>query len=182
MLVSNNGKQFNNNAFRDFCSELGIKNHYSLIAHPQSNEQVEVTNRSLLKIIKTRLEEAKGIWPNELPIVLWVYKTTTRTPTGETPFRLAYGSEAVIPTEVGLTSFWVESYDKNKNEEAMQLQLDLVDEVRMTAEQMMAQYQNLMAKHYNSNVRRRDFQVGDLVLQKVMSATRDPSQGKLGPN
>ena len=64
----------------------------------------------------------------------------------------------------------------------MQLQLDLVDEVRMIAEQRMAQYQNLMAKHYNSNVRRRDFQVGDLVLQKVMSATRDPSQGKLGPN
>ena len=32
-----------------------------------------------------------------------------------------YGSEVVIPTEVGLTSFWMESYDKNKNEEAMQL-------------------------------------------------------------
>ena len=182
MLVSNNGKQFNNNAFRDFCSELGIKNHYSLPAHPQANEQVEVTNRSLLKIIKTRLYEAKGIWPDELPSVLWVYRTTARTPTRETPFRLAYESEAVIPTEVGLTSFWVESYDKNKNEEAMQLQLDLVDEVRMTVEQRMAQYQNLMAKHYNSNVRRRDFQVGDLVLRKVMGATRDPSQGKLGPN
>ena len=52
----------------------------------------------------------------------------------------------------------------------------------MTAEQRMARYQNLMAKHYNSNVRRRDFQVGNLVLQKVMGATRDPSQGKLGPN
>ena len=88
VLVSNNGKQFNNNAFRDFCSELGIKNHYSLIAHPQSNEQVKVTNRSLLKIIKTQLDEAKGIWPDELPSVLWVYRTTARTPTGETPFRL----------------------------------------------------------------------------------------------
>ena len=55
-------------------------------------------------------------------------------------------------------------------------------EVRMTAEQRMARYQNLMAKHYNSNVRRRDFQVGDLVLRKVMGATRDPSQGELGPN
>ena len=98
------------------------------------------------------------------------------------PFRLAYGSEVVILVEVGLTSFWVESYDENKNEEAMRLQLDLVDEVRMTAEQRMARYQNLMAKHYNSNVRRRDFQVGNLVLQKVMGATRDPSQGKLGPN
>ena len=76
----------------------------------------------------------------------------------------------------------MENYDEDKNEEAIRLQLDLVDEVRMAAEQRLAQYQNLMAKHDNSNVRHRDFQVGDLVLRKVMGATRDPSQGKLGPN
>ena len=157
MLVSDNGKQFDNSAFRDFCSGLGIKNHYSSRAHPQANGQVEVTNRSLLKIIKTRLEGAKGIWLDELPSVLWAYRTTARTPTGETPFRLAYRSEAVIPAEVRLTSFRMESYDENKNEDAMRLQLDLVDEVRMTAKQRMAWYQNLMAKHYYSNVRRRDF-------------------------
>ena len=53
VLVSDNGKQFDNSAFKDFCSELRIKNHYSSSAHPQANGQVEVTNRSLLKIIKT---------------------------------------------------------------------------------------------------------------------------------
>ena len=58
VLVSDNGKQFDNNAFRDFCSELGIKNHYSSSAHPQANGQVEVMNWSLLKIIKIRLEGA----------------------------------------------------------------------------------------------------------------------------
>ena len=61
VLVSDNGKQFDNSAFRDFCSELGIKNHYSSPAHPQANRQVEVTNQTLLKIIKTWLEGAKGI-------------------------------------------------------------------------------------------------------------------------
>ena len=70
ILVSDNGKQFDNNAFRDFCSELGIKNHYSSPAHPQANGQVEVTNRSLLKIIKTRLDGAKDIWLDELPSIL----------------------------------------------------------------------------------------------------------------
>ena len=54
VLVFDNGKQFDNSAFRNFCSELGIKNHYSSLAHPQANGQVEVTNRTLLKIIKTR--------------------------------------------------------------------------------------------------------------------------------
>ena len=83
----------------------------------------------MLKIIKTRLEGVKGIWPDELPSVLWAYQTTARTPTGETPFRLAYGVDAVIPVEVGLTSYWVENYSEDKNEEAVRLQLDLVDEV-----------------------------------------------------
>ena len=44
VLVFDNEKQFDNNAFRDFCSELGIKNHYSSPAHSQANRQVEVTN------------------------------------------------------------------------------------------------------------------------------------------
>ena len=182
MLVSDNGKQFDNSAFRDFCSEVGIKNHYSSPAHPQANGQVEVTNQTLLKIIKTRLEGTKGIWPDELPSVLWAYRTTTRTLTGETPFRLAYRVDAVIPAKVGLTSYRVENYTDDKNEEAIRLQLDLVDEAQATAEQRLARYQNLMSKHYNSKVRHRDFQIGDLVLRKVMGAAKDPSQGKLGPN
>ena len=83
----------------------------------------------MLKIIKTRLEGAKGIWPDELPSILWAYRTTARTPTGETPFRLAYGVDAVIPADVGLINYRVENYNEDKNEEAMRLQLDLVNEV-----------------------------------------------------
>ena len=121
VLVSNNGKQFDNDAFRDFCSQLGIKNHNSSPTHPQANGQVEVTNRSLLKIIETRLEGAKGIWPDELPSVLWEYKMTIRTPIWETPFRLAYKSEAVIPAEVELTSYKIGNHNESKNDEAMRL-------------------------------------------------------------
>ena len=71
---------------------------------------------------------------------------------------------------------------EDKNEKAMRLQLDLVDEARATAEQRLARYQNLMSKYYNTKVRHRDFQIGDLVLRKVMGAAKDPSQGKFGPN
>ena len=134
VLVFDNEKQFDNSTFRDFCSKLGIKNHYSSPVHQQANRQVEVTNQTLLKIIKTWLEGVKGIWPDELPSVLWAYCTTTRTPTGETPFQLAYGADAVIPAEVGLTSYRVENYTEEKNKEAMRLQLDLLNEVRATAE------------------------------------------------
>ena len=44
VLVLDNGKQFDNESFQDFCSQLGIRNHYSSSAHPQANGQVEVTN------------------------------------------------------------------------------------------------------------------------------------------
>ena len=58
----------------------------------------------MLKIIKNRLEGAKGAWSEELPNVLWAYRTTTRVPTREMTFRLTFGIEAVIPVEVGPTS------------------------------------------------------------------------------
>ena len=134
VLVLDNGKQFDNDSFWDFCSQLRIRNLYSSPAHPQANGQVEVTNRSLLKIIKTQLEGAKGIWPEELPSILWAYRTTARAPTRETPFRLTYRNEAVIPAKVRLTSYRVHNHDESKNDEAMRLQLDLIDEVRATVE------------------------------------------------
>ena len=85
-----------------------FENHYSSLRHLQANGQIEVTNRSLLKIIKTRLEGAKGVWTEELQNVFCAYRMTTRVPTGETPFRLTFDTKAVIPMEVGLTSFRVD--------------------------------------------------------------------------
>ena len=157
VLISDNRKQFDNDSFRDFCLQLGIKNHYSLPAHLQANRQVELTNQSLLKIIKTWLKWAKGLWLEELLSILWAYKTTARMPTGEAPFQLAYRSEAIIPAEVGLTSYRVENHDESRNDKAMHLQLDVVDEIRAMAEQRLVQYQDLMTKHYNSKVRHIDF-------------------------
>ena len=114
--MSDNGRQFDNTPFMDFCEQHGINNHYSSPSHPQANGQAKVANRYLLKIIKTRLEGPKGIWPDELPGVLWAYRTTVRTPTGETPFKLAYGSEAVIPEEVHMASHRVKGYQVEENE------------------------------------------------------------------
>ena len=58
--MSDNGKQFDNPKFRDFCAELGIKNYYSSLTHPQSNGQAEVTIRTLKAALKTKLEDLKG--------------------------------------------------------------------------------------------------------------------------
>ena len=43
-LISDNGLQFDNRAFGEFCSNLGIRNRYSSPAYPQGNGQVEEKN------------------------------------------------------------------------------------------------------------------------------------------
>ena len=149
VFVSDNGRQFDNSPFREFCEELGIRNHYSSPGHSQANGQVEVTNRSLLKMIKTWLERAKGLWPEELPNVLWAYRTIARTPTGETPFRLTFGIEAIIPEEIGLTSFRTNEYDEDNNNSQLCLNLDLLDEACDQAEVKTKAYQQRMARFYD---------------------------------
>ena len=140
-----------------------------------------MTNRTLLKIIKTRLDDAKGAWPEELTNVLWAYKTIARTPTGETPFRLTYGTEAVIPVEVGVTSTRRAAFNEKGNDKELRINLDCLDEVRENASIRMEKYRQKVAEYYNRRVKLRQLDIGDLVLRKVSVATKDPNQGKLGP-
>ena len=126
--MSDNGKQFDNPKFRDFCAKLGIKNYYSSLAHPQSNGQAEVTIRTLKAALKTKLEDLKGKWVEYLPEVLWVHRTARKSATQETPFALAFGIEAVNPVEVGLKSPRIELANIEHNEEVLFLNLDLLEE------------------------------------------------------
>ena len=103
-LITDNGRQFAGVKFVGCCEDLNIYRNFTSVAHPQTNGEAEVTNRTLLQEIKTRLKKAKGTWADELYHVLWAYRTTQRLPTGETPFALAFGTEAVIPIELKLPS------------------------------------------------------------------------------
>ena len=105
-----------------------------------------------------------------------------RTLTGETPFKLANGSEAVIPAEVHMANHRVMTYQDMDNEEQLRLNLDLIDEVRTNAEHRTTKYKNLMARQYDAMVKPRHFNVRDLVLKKFSLATKNLAYGKLGPN
>ena len=105
-----------------------------------------------------------------------------RTPIRETPFKLAYESEAIIPVEVHMANHKVMKYQNEDNEEQLRLNLDLIDKVRMDAEQRTAGYNNLMARQYEAIVKPRHFNIKDLVLKMISLATRNPAHGKLGPN
>ena len=69
-IITDNGRQFDNRDFRDFCTRFHITHRLTSVGHPQSNGEVEVTNWIILHGLKTRLNEAKGLWVDELGSVL----------------------------------------------------------------------------------------------------------------
>ncbi|XP_038693764.1 uncharacterized protein LOC119991491 [Tripterygium wilfordii] len=182
VLVSDNGTQFDSKAFRDFCNGYGIRNKYSTPAYPQGNGQAEASNKIVLDGLKKRLDSAKGRWVEELPSVLWTQRTTPRRSTGQTPFSLAYGMEAVIPLEIGLPSIRTLALERGENDNALAVSLDLLEEKREQAALKLASYQHELAKVHDRKVRARNFHPGDLVLRKVLGSTKNPQDGKLGAN
>ena len=130
VLISDNGLQFDNKIFRRYCGELGITNRYSTPAYPQGNGQLETVNKVIVSGLKKRLDDAKGKWVEELPHVLWTYRTTPRRSTGEIPFSITYGTEAVIPLEIGFPTSRTSSFNLKDNDEQLIKSLDLIEEKR----------------------------------------------------
>ncbi|KAL5543346.1 hypothetical protein UlMin_007130 [Ulmus minor] len=95
-IVSDHGAQFDYSKFKNLCDNFGILKTFSTPAHPQSNGQVEVVNKTIKQTLKKKLSKLKGSWVDELPLVLWSYQTSFRTTTGETPFSLSYGVDVVV--------------------------------------------------------------------------------------
>ena len=178
-LISNNGLQFDSKAFRKYCSNLDIKNRYSTPAYPQENGQAETVNKVIVNGLKKRLDDAKRKWIEELPHVLWTYRTTPRKSTGETPFSMTYGAEAVIPLENGFPMMRTSTFTSYGNDELLKKSLDLVEERRENAMLQLAYYQHKLKQGYDKNVKLRSLALGDLVLRKVLGNTKNPAWGKL---
>ncbi|KAL5552138.1 hypothetical protein UlMin_002314 [Ulmus minor] len=181
-LVSDHGTQFENEKLQSICDHLGIKKIFSSPAHPKSNGQVEAVNKTIKQTLKKKLEKLKGAWVDELPLVLWSYRTSFRATTGETPFSLAYGVEAVIPVEISLPTFRVDNFDEESNDVLLALATDLLEEKREISQVRAAALQQTITRYYNSKVKLRRFVKGDLVLRKVFLNTKEKGVGVLGLN
>ncbi|KAL0451650.1 UNVERIFIED_CONTAM: hypothetical protein Slati_1143100 [Sesamum latifolium] len=109
---------------------LRIKQRFTTVAHPQANGQVEVTNRIL---------------------------DNPQRSTGETPFSLVYGTEAIIPAELGMPSHRVMNFSEECNENLLRKNLDLIEELREKAFLRIQRYKNIMISSYNKRVKSRNF-------------------------
>lgn len=116
--------------------------------------------------LKKKLSNKRGVWAEGFPRVLWVYRTTTKTPTGQTSFSLSYESEVVVFVEIGVPNYRVSHFDEKHNQR-LEENLDLFEEMRKRAE-VRTSANNKKAEHYfNRRIKPRSFKVGDLVLMET---------------
>ncbi|XP_024004829.1 uncharacterized protein LOC112081985 [Eutrema salsugineum] len=183
-IITDNGTQFTSIIFQDFCAKWKIRLSFSTPRYPQGNGQAEATNKTIIDGLKKRLDIAKGTWADELDGVLWSHRTTPRRSTGQSPFFLAYGAEAMCPAELNVPSIrrTMLTQQPEANDNMMIDALDLVEEHRERALLRIQNYQQLAARYYNKKVKGRHFEDGNLVLRKVYQNTEEKNAGKLGAN
>ncbi|XP_057444146.1 uncharacterized protein LOC130736324 [Lotus japonicus] len=103
---------------------------------------------------------------DELPVVIWSYNTTPHSTTGETPFRMTYGADAMLPAEIDNSSWRTAPRLEGENSSNMAVELDLLSETREEARVREAAMKQLIAARYDTKVRPRAMQEGELVLKK----------------
>jgi hypothetical protein len=172
-IITDLGSNFNNQQFWEYCKNSGIDVRYVSIAHPRANGQVESANGMVLDALKKQLYDAAntkgGKWIKELPNALWGLRTQPTKPTGQSPYFLVYGSEAILPTDVMWESPAVEQYDEGISEDNRRVDIDGLEEVRCAALVQSARYLEGIRRYHDRNVKERPFNVGDLVLRRIQN-------------
>ena len=111
-----------------------------LPAYPEGNGQAKTVNKVIVNELKKRLDDAKSKRVEELSHVLWTYRATPRRSTGETPFSMTYGAEAVIPLEIGFRTLRSSLFNPSDNDEHLKRNLNLIGEKRKNAIVQLAYY------------------------------------------
>ncbi|GKA36233.1 reverse transcriptase domain-containing protein [Tanacetum coccineum] len=179
-IISDNRKQFRDNPFKYWCEKLCIRQCFASVKHPQANGLLERENRSLGEGIKARLDEKSKDWIEELSHVLWVHRTMIKSSNRDTPFSLTYGTEAVIPAEISMPNMRTAEVDMVQNNEALEINLDLLEERREQAAICKAKSKAKMEKYYNSKVCNTSFNPEDLVYRSN-EVSHAKESGKLSP-
>ena len=176
-ITVDNGKQFDNSAFREFCYQIGTTIAFASVYHPQSNGVVERANALIFMSIKKKLEgEKKGKWAEELPRATWSHNTTVSRATKFTPFRLLYGDEAVTPEEIKFQSARTQNAATTSTAEAEAK--DFLEEERLKAVANLESYENETKSWRDKKVKVKTLDVGDTVL---LRSPHSENLGKLDP-
>ena len=119
---------------------------------------------------------------DELPRMLWTYRTIPQRSTGETPYSMTYGAKAVIPFKSEFPTLRTNQFNVEENNCLLLYSLDVAGERREVATVKMEYYQQKLKQRYDKGVRSKPLAPGDLVLRKVVGTSKNLAWGKLGPN
>jgi hypothetical protein len=157
IIITDLGSNFTANQFWEFYENTCIEIKYVSIAHPRANGQVEKANGMIIDGLKKRLydenNKKRGKWIHELPHVVRGLRTQPSKATGQAPFFLVYGSEAILPADIMWKSPTVEMYNEGEADEARQLELDSVEEAHCTALVQSARYLQGIQRYHDRNMR-----------------------------
>jgi hypothetical protein len=167
-IITDLGSNFNNHQYWEYYENSGIDVRYVSVAHPRANGQVERANGMVLDALKKRLHDAAnskgGKWIKELPNALWGQPSK---PTGQSPYFLVYGSEAILPADVMWASPAVEQYDEGISVDSRRVDIDGLEEARCAALVQSARYLEGIRRYHTRNVKERSLNFGDLVLHRI---------------
>jgi hypothetical protein len=171
-IITDLGSNFNNQQFWEYCGNSGIDVWYVSVTHPRANRQVERANGMVLDALKKRLQDAAnskgGKWIKELSNTLWGIRTQPTKTTGQSPYFLVYGSEAILPADVMWDSPAVEQYDEGISEDSRRVDIDGLEEARCAVVQS-ARYLEGIRRYHDCNVKECSFNVSDLVLRRIQN-------------
>ncbi|KAM3395988.1 hypothetical protein P3S68_004994 [Capsicum galapagoense] len=165
MIITDNAANLNIHLMQQVCQQFKIVHRNSTPYRPKANGVAEAANKNIKKILQKMVQGSRQ-WHENLPFALLSYRTTIRTSIGATPYLLVYGTEAVIPAE------WFKTQLE---------QLSLIDEKRLASVCHGQLYQKRMARAYNKKVRPRHFEVGQLVLKRILPHQVE-AKGKFSSN
>nr|GEX21989.1 reverse transcriptase domain-containing protein [Tanacetum cinerariifolium] len=130
--------------------------------------------------IMARLGERNKNWVKDLPHILWAHRIMIKSSLVDTPLSLTYGTEAIIPVEIGMPTYRTAAVDVVSNDEELWINLNLLEERRERAAICKAKAKLKMMKYYNARVRGVTFRPGDFIYHNN-DASHAVAGGKLGP-
>ena len=157
--------------FRKFAESFGIKLLNSSPYYAQANGQAESSNKTLIKLIKKKIEEHPKRWHEVLSEALWAHRISKHGATQVTPFELVYGQEAVLLVEINLQALRVAKQNDLSAVDYNNLMMDRIDDVseeRLRALREIEKEKLRVAKSYNKKVKAKSFQIGDLVWKTIL--------------
>jgi hypothetical protein len=151
---------------REFVKSFNIKLLSSSPYYAQANGQVESSNKTLIKLIKKKIEDNPKRWHEVLSEALWAHRISKNSATKVTPFKLVYGQEAILPIEVNLDALRIARQNELSAIDYHNLMLDWLDKVsdeRIKALGEIERDKLRVVGAYNKKVKEKSFQVADLV-------------------